>query len=121
MSPLVPILLGLAGAVITAVGAYAVAKRQRSGKIVTTEAEVLWAEGQAMRKELREENLGLRAEVLALRAEVTAWRVEALALRSEVALLRRHVLEIAGGARLFEEGGNGLPSATGGEAPRERD
>lgn len=96
MNPILPLVFGLVGALAAAVGAWAVAKRQRSGKIDTTEAETLWAEGQAMRKELREENLALRAEILALRAEVTAWRVEAVALRAKVDLLSRQVEALGG-------------------------
>ena len=96
VNPILPVIVGVIGAAITGLVAWSVAKRQRSGKIDTTEAETLWAEGQAMRHELREENFQLRTEVLALRAEITAWRVEAVALRVKVEALARQVESFGG-------------------------
>ena len=106
MNPWVPIILGVIGALVSGYLAYAVARRQRSGKIDTTEAGTLWAEGQAMRHELREdlvalradaqtarlESSGLRAELVALRAESVTTRAEMVALREESAALRKEVV-----------------------------
>jgi hypothetical protein len=88
VNPLVPIILGVVGAAISAVGAYALARRQRSGKVDTTEAATLWAEGQAMRKELRDETIVLRDEGVALRLEAIAMREEAAVMRAELLALR---------------------------------
>ena len=89
MNPLVPVVLGVIGAAITGAVAYAVARRQRSGKIDTTEAETLWAEGQAMRRELRDEAETCRQEVLALRSEMVAVRAEASVMRQELVAIRQ--------------------------------
>lgn len=89
MNPLVPVILGVAGAVISGVVAYVVSKRQRSGRIDTTEAETLWAESQAMRKELRDEAENCRGEVLILRTEMVAVRTEASVMREELVALRQ--------------------------------
>lgn len=84
-----PVILGLAGAVISGFVAYIVARRQRSGRIDTTEAETLWAESQAMRKELRDEAENCRGEVLALREEMVAVREEASVMRQELVAIRQ--------------------------------
>lgn len=59
------------GPIIAAVGAYAVAKRTTSGDIDTSDAATLWAESQAIRKELRDEVNSLREEVTKLRKEIS--------------------------------------------------
>lgn len=81
---LLVLLVGIIPAVLTALVTWAVAKRSRSGKVATTEAETLWAESQAMRLELRNEVAALRAENLDLRAEVRNLRAEILVLRRQV-------------------------------------
>lgn len=81
-------LVGLAGAIVSAAVGIYVAKRQRSGKIDTTEAEKLWDEGTAMRRELRDEVLSVRAENLLLREEQKTMRQELVQLRAETAVLR---------------------------------
>lgn len=82
-------ILTLCGVVVTGAAAYAVAMRQRSGKIGTTEAETLWAESQAMRKELRDEAENCRGEVAALREEMVTIRAEGVAMRQELVALRQ--------------------------------
>lgn len=89
VNPLVPVILGVAGAAITGFVAYIVSKRQRSGRIDTTEAETLWAESQAMRTELRSEAENCRGEVVILREEMVAVRAEASVMRSELVALRQ--------------------------------
>lgn len=89
MNPLVPVVLGLAGAVISGIVALRVAKLPRTGRIDTTEAETLWAEGQAMRKELRDEAENCRGEVTALRTEMVAVRAEASVMRQELVAIRQ--------------------------------
>ena len=89
MNPWVPVVLGVVGALVSAAGAYIIAKRQRSGRIDTTEAETLWAESQAMRTELRNRAETLEAEVIALRAELAAQRIESAAMREEMVALRQ--------------------------------
>lgn len=92
MNPLVPLILGLIGAVVSGLAAYFVAKRQRSGKIATTEAETLWAEGAVMRQELRDETVALRAEVVTMRTESVTMRSEAVAMRLESAAMREEMI-----------------------------
>lgn len=88
VNPAIPVILGVVGAGLSALAAYAIAKRQRSGKIDTTEAETLWAEGQSMRQELRAETIELRQEIVALRAEAVAARNESSSMRVELSALR---------------------------------
>lgn len=92
MNPWIPVVLGVVGAALSALAAWAIAMRQRSGRIDTTEAETLWAEGQQMRQELRAETVVLREEVLALRSEAVAARNESSAMRLELATLREESL-----------------------------
>lgn len=89
MNQVVVGLLTLCGVVVTGAAAYAVATRRHSGKIGTTEAETLWAESQAMRKELRDEADICRREVAALREEMVAVRAEGVAMREELVALRQ--------------------------------
>lgn len=86
-----PILIALIAALGTAVGVlvqWLIARRKSSGKVQTTEAETLWAEGKQMRVELREETLALRAEAVMLRKEAAILREEAAALRLEMSAVR---------------------------------
>lgn len=89
MDPLVPIILGVLGTFISGVVVYVNTKRQYSGKIGTTEAETLWAESQAMRKELRDESDNCREEVASLRGEMVGVRAEGTAMREELVALRQ--------------------------------
>lgn len=93
MNAWVPVVLGVAGAALSALAAWAIARRQRSGTIETTEAQTLWSEGQAMRQELRAEAVVLREEVQALRSEAVACRDEAGRMRVELLSLRQESVE----------------------------
>jgi peptidoglycan hydrolase CwlO-like protein len=77
---LVAMIAGVSG-ILAAVVTYLVARRQTSGKIGTSDAATLWAESQAMRKELRDEVLLLRNDVQDLRTEIRG-------LKSEIDRLR---------------------------------
>lgn len=70
---------------------YLVAKRQRSGRIATTEAAQLWNESTAMRVELRETvaRLELRIRELERERAICYERIEVL--EAELASLRRRV------------------------------
>lgn len=122
--------LGLLGAAISAgVGVY-VAKRQRSGRIDTTEAQTLWTEGTNMRKELRDELIAVRAENTllrdeqkALRAEVVGLREKTAAMEGELAALRAALTALqVDGAELRDlipgAGGKADQSGPAGEAGR---
>ncbi len=65
--------LGSGGA-LAALATYLVARRQFSGQIASTDAATLWAESQAMRRELREEVIALRREIDELRAQLRELR-----------------------------------------------
>lgn len=120
MNPIVPIAIGVVGAILSGVVAYTLASGQRSGRVATTEAETLWSElrahtaditaevkllraeaittrqeAEAMRRELsasREESVRLRAETEVTRAEMAALRSESEALRGQVASLREELV-----------------------------
>lgn len=62
---LVPILVAL----ISAGGAYLIARRRNSGNINTTEASVLWEERRLLTQELRSEVAELRQENTHLKVE----------------------------------------------------
>lgn len=64
------ILAGFGAALATGVAGYFVARRKNSGSIDTSDAATLWAESQAMRKELRDEVVELRNEVVILKKEL---------------------------------------------------
>lgn len=64
-------------ALIAASGTYLVARRTRSGDIGTSDASDLWAESQAIRKELREEVISLR-EQLSIQGQRCQERITAL-------------------------------------------
>lgn len=70
---------------------YLVAKRQRSGKIVTTEAAQLWNESTAMRRELRETVGRLEERVRELERERAICYERIEVLEAELANLRRRV------------------------------
>lgn len=81
-------LIGIVGAVTTGVVTWLVARRQRSGRINTTEAETLWEERRLMAVENREANDRIRADLLVTREELAATRKELAATREESAALR---------------------------------
>lgn len=72
------------GSLAVGVSAYMVARRQNSGRVETSDAATLWAESQAMRKELRDEVASLRREVSEMAAEIRG-------LRSEIRILRQRL------------------------------
>lgn len=73
-STLLPLLSGLLAASITALASYIIVRRQSSGRIATSEAVSLWAESQAMRKDLREEVRDLRIQLAQNREEIDRLR-----------------------------------------------
>jgi len=82
VDPWVPIVLGAIGAAVSGYVAWLVARRQRSGKIDTTEAADLWKEGKDMRDALIAQIVSLEAKIVALEAKIVA-----LDARLEVALI----------------------------------
>jgi TolA-binding protein len=54
MNGATPIIIPIAVAIVTALGAYLASVRRLSGKIGTSEAEDLWAESASMREDYRE-------------------------------------------------------------------
>lgn len=96
-------LVGAAAAVITGLVSYLIVRRTNSGNIDTSDAAVLWAESQAMRKELRDEVVSLRTEVTSLKRdlqkaekdnEISHAKITKLIAR--VKQLERHVKELGG-------------------------
>lgn len=86
-SPLVAS-LGAIGVILTALVTWLIAKRLNSGRIDTTEADTLWAEGKAMRYELRAETITLRADIAQMHREATALRTEMRICHAEVIAMR---------------------------------
>lgn len=75
MSPtLLPGLAALIGTLAGVAATYLVASRKSSGRIRTSEAEVLWEASESIRHDLTAEVAVLRAEVVALKAELAQLR-----------------------------------------------
>jgi hypothetical protein len=72
VNPLVPVILGVVGAAISAVAATALARRQHSGKITTSDATDLWKEGKDMRDVLIAQVSRLEAVIVSLEAKIVA-------------------------------------------------
>lgn len=71
MSPtLLPGLAALIGTLAGVAATYLVASRKSSGRIRTSEAEVLWEASESIRHDLTAEVAVLRAEVAALKVEL---------------------------------------------------
>lgn len=107
---LIPAMAALITSAVASAATYGAVRRAKSGAIKTTEADVLWKEAGAIRRELAErvqelekhierndseiatlrtENAGLKHEVLTLRSENAALRVQVEELRAENVELRR--------------------------------
>lgn len=83
------------GAIIFAtaagIAAYFTGRRTNSGTIHTSEPGQLWAENDALRKDMRLEIEAVRAENAALRAEIQEARNEVQAARAETEGYRQEV------------------------------
>lgn len=91
----------LLGVIVTAVGAYLIARRKTSGSVATTEAETLWQQTNALLDrykadvaEAEAETSALRVELEALRHEVAACRQETAELRAEASRLRTELAAV---------------------------
>lgn len=75
MSPsLLPALAALIGTLAGVAATYLVASRRSSGRIRTSEAEVLWEASESIRRDLTAEVAVLRAEVATLKTELAQLR-----------------------------------------------
>lgn len=98
------LILTIAAPIATAIGAYIIARRTTSGSVDTSDAATLWAESQAIRKELRD-------EIVALRADGAKLRTDILSLENDKVLDHAKILELVAKvkkleARLKKLGGN---------------
>lgn len=87
MTVWLPALLALAGAIVTTLGGYIIVKHQRSGKIDTTDAGVLWQEG----KDLRD---FLVSRIEAQESNIAELKFELRGCQDEVALLREELKKL---------------------------
>ena len=77
MSPtFLPGLAALIGTLAGVAATYLVASRKSSGRIRTSEAEVLWEASESIRHDLTAEVAVLRAEVATLKAEIAQLRAQ---------------------------------------------
>lgn len=115
---LAAIVTALASSFVT----YYAIRRAKSGQIRTTEADVLWTEAGAIRRELREQVQQLElhisaneAEIARLRAENAELKHEVLTLRAENASLNGQIVELrAENVTLRDELKKQAPKAQGG-------
>lgn len=96
MNTLIVASFSFLAAVIGAVATFMVAKRMNSGEIDTSDAAQLWLEGQAMRRDLRDEVVVLRDKVNTLEGTRTEYRDLIVVLRSKVG-------EMAADAQIMQE------------------
>jgi uncharacterized membrane protein YccC len=86
---------GSIGAIITALGAYLIKRRSSSGSVETSDAGVLWTEGQSIRKYLAEtldkEREEHRQEREAMQATITNLENRSLNDRREIAQQERRI------------------------------
>lgn len=80
------------GAVVTAAVTYLVARRQSSGTVGTSQADLLWKEAAAIRTEYRTRIEQLEAQILTLHAENTDMKMEVVGLRNENTDLKAQVI-----------------------------
>ena len=90
--------------VFTAIAAYFIARRTTSGSIDTSDAATLWAESQAIRKDLRDEIVSLRAELASVRIEVIGLEKGKVIDHTKIVDLVAKIKELE--ARLKKLGGN---------------
>lgn len=90
-------------ALISSASGYFIARRTTSGSIDTSDAATLWAESQAMRKELRDEVVSLRTELIELRKELTDLEKEKIidhqkiqGLLNKIKKLEKHIKDLGG-------------------------
>ena|SRR5690348_4274279 len=88
MAPWLIAVLGLLGTALTVLGTIAVSRRQRSGRISTTEAAVLWEESSSIRQELRQELADERKARQVLEKEVALLRERTGEQEAEIKALR---------------------------------
>lgn len=81
---MIPAIIGFAAAGVSALVAWLVARRTKSGKIVTTEAETLWREATAMRSELRAAATAAAAAHAQCEADLAVQRLATAALERRV-------------------------------------
>lgn len=112
-----PVLAAIVTAGIGGLVTYFSMRRAKSGRINSSEADVLWSESGAIRRELREQIQQLEvhlakneAEIAALRAENAELKHEVLTLRSEnaglkvqIEKLREENVELRAGQKLAAE------------------
>lgn len=84
----------VASAIVGGFVTWLVARRQRSGRVDTTEAHDLWAESQTMRQELRAEISTLRTRLNEVEAELTETKSKLSESEYTAALLRNEVREL---------------------------
>lgn len=69
---------GGVGTALGALTAYWLARKRMSGKVATTDADALWDEANALRRDYREQNAKLMARIDALEREIEAYRKESV-------------------------------------------
>lgn len=84
-----PVLAATLTAGISAIVTYAAMRRSKSGRINSSEADVLWTESSAIRRELREQVQALEKHIQANEVEIAGLRSENAALKHEVLMLRQ--------------------------------
>lgn len=87
-------ILGFLGVVFGGIVTWAVARRSKSGKIATSEAETLWTEAREMRGELRLQAQESRAAHDLCEAKLTTANLAIAELNSQVTALQRRVREL---------------------------
>lgn len=94
LTVLAPALAAIVTAGLASIGTYVSMRRAKSGQINSTEADQLWVESSAIRRELREQIQQMEMHIVDNEARIDALRQEILALRAENATLKHEVLTL---------------------------
>ncbi len=79
------LVLPIIGVLAVPIGAYLATRRSSSGRIETSQPAELWAEGRAIRDDLR-------AELTVVRLEVATLKGELIACKERVAFLEKEIM-----------------------------
>lgn len=91
------IIVAIVAAVASPVATYVVVRRQRSGKVATSEASELWKESGTIRAELYSEVNRLRTEIAAVRKEHLECQAKLITQARQIDELRDLVSGLGGG------------------------
>lgn len=83
MTSALPILAALVGTLAGVIATYVIAQRKSSGRIRTSEAEVLWEASESIRHDLTAQVASVKAELATVQAALASVSADLVTLRAE--------------------------------------